>query len=278
MMRFSSLNMIAFAALMVAAVGCKPKDKNKDSAADLAAAAKLHQTVKPMSATALEAARKSFSDANGAGWTVTVDAFTGNIATAYRKMPKGRAKAFPQKGAIKEARAFLEKNAKAFGFEASMLAADRLDVLGRPGGKGSPGRWLILVRGTSHFAHAGFDAYDLGDRLEVSLVVIADGVLKAESRSPLPAVTLPDRPHIMWNDAKISKHVGTRKPNGTPQQMIHVLKSDDAIEYKVAWRFAFGDAASEKTEWYDAATGEKLPAPYFETVAVPMKKVSPKKG
>lgn len=260
-MRLNRNMLLVVTLLMVAGAGCKKnKNKVKDEGPN-PEKYESHQIVKPKSEADLAAAKKKFAETNGDKWTVEVDPFTGYVTAAYRKPAEGRPKAFPQAGAVKEAREFMTKNVELFGFNETLLDADRLDVAGMPGGKDKPGEWLIYLRGTSHFPHPGFDAYDLGDRLHVKLIVRADGVLKVESAPPLPDPKLPDHPEIMWDDAKISKQLGDTKTEGQPAQMVHVAKSDDQIAYRIAWRFetAEGDAL-----WFDATTGARLDAPYFE--------------
>lgn len=250
---------------LVGGVGCKRKNKgaaNKPYDPNQ----KTHQLIEKKPAADLDAVKKAFNDANDGEWSVDVDPFTGYVLSAIRKPAAAEGTEKGPKGIIKQAAVkvahdFMDKNKTAFGLNAELLSTQHIEVAGAPGKGDKRGTWLIILRGLTHFPHPGFDAYDLGDRIHVRMVVEGDGVTHVEQLPLLPDPKLPDTPPLMWNDPKVTAALGGAKTEGAPEQTIHVLKEPNRIIYKVAWKFQVGSGESKTDVWVDAGTGAKLPAP-----------------
>lgn len=248
--------------LLLWSAGCKNKNKGRKGPVT------THYVAKPMASADLEAKVKAFVDANEGDWKAKANPFTGYIVSGSRPAAeKDKPKRPDQASAVGMAREFVEKNAKYLGIPEELIDVERIDVSGAPGGKNAPGRWLIVVRGQTWFPHAEVDNYDLGDRLEMKLVVMEDGVLQFEVAPILPDPKLPPTGELAWNDPSITKQLGGKKPTNH-NQAIHVTKTDDAITYKMAWRIEVGD----EVMWFDGSTGEKLSRPSYDVAEKPKAK------
>lgn len=246
-------SVLVVALLLVLGVGCKNKNKVKGPI-------KTHFVAKPMASADLEAKTKAFNDANEGEWTAKADPFTGYIISGSRPAAENdKPKRPSQESAVGMAREFVEKNAAHLGIPKELIDVERIDVSGAPGGKNAPGRWLIVIAGQTWFPHAEWDNYNLGDRLEMKIIVMEDGVLQFEVAPLLPDPKLPSTGELAWNDPKITKQLEGKKATNH-DQAVHVTRAKDSITYKLAWRLEVG----EEVYWFDGTTGEKLTRPAYD--------------